>query len=254
VARYGEPILIRNRNKLPTANGGFGIPSVSTHLHNGHTPSESDGFPVDYFGQNQFYDQHYPNALAGFSATHPPIGDINETLGTLWYHDHRVEYTAQNVYKGLAGFYLLFNHLDTGEETTGFHLPSFPQFDIPMAFADRVFDPSTGLLSYDHANLGGILGDKFLVNGKIQPVLQVHPRRYRFRWLNTGPSRFCWFFLTDLLDPAKPIPLWRIASDGNLLPQPRSIPTPSWPRASVPTSSSIFPSLPRELPSISRTG
>ena len=38
VARYGEPILVRNFNQLPTNNGGFGKPSVTTHLHNGHTP------------------------------------------------------------------------------------------------------------------------------------------------------------------------------------------------------------------------
>src|SRR5262249_22584779 len=48
-AHYGEPILVRNHNDLLTNNGGFGINQVSTHLHNGHTPSESDGFPCDFF-------------------------------------------------------------------------------------------------------------------------------------------------------------------------------------------------------------
>ena len=38
------------------------------------------------------------------------------------------------------GHYLLFNDHDTGDETTGFHLPSFPNYDIPMIFADRCFD------------------------------------------------------------------------------------------------------------------
>ena len=63
--------------------------------------------------------------LAGFSvAPTAPNGDINESLSTLWYHDHRVAFTAQNVYKGLAGFYLLFNQFDTGDETTGFRIPA----------------------------------------------------------------------------------------------------------------------------------
>ena len=64
-------------------------------------------------------------------------------MGTLWYHDHMHDFTSQNVYKGLAGMYLLFNDLDTGDETTGFHLPSFgdggsddSNFDIPMLFSD----------------------------------------------------------------------------------------------------------------------
>jgi len=221
VARYGEPILIRNFNRLPTNNGGFGKPSVTTHLHNGHTPSESDGNPIDFFEIGQFYDQHYPNVLAGFS-TQPfaPTGDINEAMSSLWYHDHRVDFTSQNVYKGLAGFYNLFDQFDTGDETTGFHLPSFPQFDIPMMFADKCFDRRTGLLFFDLFNLDGILGDKFTVNGKIQPVLHVSPRRYRFRWLDAGPSRFYQFFLTDLNHLSAHSLFWQISSDGNRLPNP----------------------------------
>ena len=218
VARYGEPILVRNFNDLPANNGGFGLQSVSTHLHNGHTPSESDGFPCDFFGVGKWYDQHYPNVLAGFASSHPPNGDINESMSTLWYHDHRVDFTSQNVYKGLAGFYLLFNQFDTGDETTGFRLPSFPQFDIPMMFNDKNFDPDDGLLAFDLANRDGILGDKFLVNGKIQPFFEVKRRRYRFRWLNAGPSRFYRMYLTksDLTNH----PFWIISNDGNLLKNP----------------------------------
>src|SRR5215470_4443101 len=221
-AFYGRPQLTRNINALPPVgqNGGFGIPSVTTHLHNGHTPSESDGNPCDFYGIGHFCDQYYPNVLAGFNSDFKPNGDINESLSTLWYHDHRVDFTAQNTYKGLLGFYCLFNQFDTGNETTGFRLPSFPQFDIPLAFADKVYDPTTGLLFFDLFSLDGILGDKFLVNGKIQPFFKVHPRRYRFRLLNTGPSRFYEFFLTDLNNLSATNPYWVIANDGNLLPAP----------------------------------
>ncbi len=231
VERYGSPVLVRNFNNLPSSNGGFGNPSVSTHLHNGHTPSESDGFPCDFFARGQYYDQYYPNVLAGFNSDHKPAkgqsiltaGDINESLSTLWYHDHRVDFTSQNTYKGLLGFYLLFNQFDTGDEGTGFHLPSYPQFDIPLAFADKVFDPKSGLLFFDTFNLDGILGDKFLVNGKIQPFFEVQPRRYRFRLLDTGPSRFYQYFLTDLNNLSQQNPYWLIANDGNLLPNPIQI-------------------------------
>src|SRR5262249_11899642 len=143
VARYGEPILVRNFNDLPGVNGGFGLNSVTTHLHNGHTPSESDGNPCDFFEAGHFYDPHYPNLLAGVLSTHQAQGgDINESLSTLWYHDHRVDHTAQNVYKGLYGYYLLFNEKDNGDETDprGFRLPSFPEFDIRLDFADKVLD------------------------------------------------------------------------------------------------------------------
>lgn len=234
-ARYGEPILVRNFNDLPQNHRGFGIPQVTTHLHNGHTPSESDGFPADFYpsvvgGPERFRDHHYPNALAGFSRPFSrdrdrreamsPLsydGDQREALSTLFYHDHRVDFTAPNVYKGLAGFYLLFNEWDSGDETTGFRLPSGP-FDIPMMFADKLFDQD-GQLFFDLFGLDGLLGDRFTVNGKIQPFFQVHPRRYRFRWLNVGPSRFYRFFLTDLDDPGKVIPFTQISTDGNLLPR-----------------------------------
>ena len=225
VAHYGEPILIRNYNNLPSDNGGFGINSVSTHLHNGHTPSESDGFPCDYFAAGQYYDQYYPNQLAGFLSDHSNSnGDINEALSTLWYHDHREGFTAQNVYKGLVGNYILFNQNDTGDETTGFRLPSFPNYDIPMMFADRCFDSSTGDLVFDTFNIDGILGDKFMVNGAIQPVLHVSPRRYRFRWINTGPSRFLQLYLTDLASPTTLQPFYQISNDGNLLQHPIQVP------------------------------
>jgi len=222
LANYGIPQLVRNINALPPANqnGGFGLPSVTTHLHNGHTPSESDGNPCDFYPGGNFCDQYYPNVLAGFNSDHSPDGDVNESLSTLWYHDHRVDFTSQNTYKGLLGFYCLFNELDTGDESTGFHLPSFPQFDVPLAFADKVYDPSSGLLAFDLFNLDGILGDKFLVNGKIQPFFRVQPRRYRFRLLDTGPSRFYQFFLTDLSNMGAQNPFFVIANDGNLLPAP----------------------------------
>ena len=241
-AFYGTPQLTRNINSLPNTtmvnNTGFGNPQVSTHLHNAHNPSESDGNPCDFYPSGNFCDQYYPNVLAGFNSTNQPNGDINESLATLWYHDHRVDFTSQNTYKGLVGFYCLFNNLDTGNETTGFRLPSFVPnassalhtFDIPLAFADKVFD-SSGDLVFDLFNLDGILGDKFIVNGIIQPVCHVAARRYRFRMLDTGPSRFYEFFLTGNLDKngnptqGNPTtnPYFLIASDGNLLPAPVQI-------------------------------
>ena len=228
VERYGQPVLVRNRNNLPVANnGGFGKELVTTHLHNGHTPSESDGNPCDNFGPGKFYDHHYPNVLAGINSTHKDQGgDIQEAMSTLWYHDHMHDFTSQNVYKGLAGMYLLFNDHDTGDETTGFHLPSFgdgasddSNFDVPMLFSDHLYDED-GILTFDTFNFDGVLGDRFLVNGLVQPVMHVHPRRYRFRWLDAGPSRFYEFFFTDKTNLNQRIKFHQISTDGNLLERP----------------------------------
>ena len=222
VARYQQPIVIRRFNELPpqNQNGGFGVPEVSTHLHNFHAGSESDGGPCRYFFRGQYFDYYDALQQAGFDSTNPPNGDINESMSTLWYHDHRVDHTAENVYKGLAGFQLLFNQFDTGDEGSGFHLPSFPAFDIPILLADKLIDPGTGLICFDTFENDGLVGDVQLANGKVQPFLEVSQRRYRFRILDGGPSRFYQLFLTNPNNLSQVIPFWVIANDGNLLPTP----------------------------------
>ncbi len=221
-AFYNQRVVVRYRNNLPLIGfDGFGRGEISTHLHNGHTPSESDGFPVDFYAAPKYKDHHYPNIRAGYDQFLETAGDHRETLNTLWYHDHRVDFTAQNTYKGLAGMYILFDELDNNNENApppAFGLPS-GEFDVPIVFQDRVFDEDNGRLFFDKFNLDGILGDKFLANGKIQPFFRVRPRKYRFRWLNAGPSRFYQFFIRDKT-ANQDIKFTVIANDGNLLPMP----------------------------------
>lgn len=240
VTRYGRPALIRRFNELETPADGWGVPEVSTHLHNFHSGPDSDGGPCDpstggfsndpleqgrFFFIGQFYDYFYTMAPAGFdtpqfSATN---GDIRETLTTLWYHDHRVDHTAENVYKGLAGMHIPFNDYDTGDETTGFRLPSFPDYDIPLVLNDKLFSEE-GEFCFDLFERDGILGDKMVANGKIQPFFEVSKRRYRFRILAGGPSRFLRLYLTNPDNPGQSIPLWAITTtDGNLLPRPQEM-------------------------------
>jgi FtsP/CotA-like multicopper oxidase with cupredoxin domain len=227
VMRYLEATLVRRYNALPPAaqNGGFGVPEVSTHLHNFHSAPDSDGGPCDpvqqrFFFRGQYYDYFYNMRFAGWNSTNPPDGNIQEALGFLWYHDHRVDHTAENTYKGLVGPSIIFNEFDTGDETTGFRLPSFPEFDIPLVFGDRFFDPTTGQLAFDTFNTDGVLGNVFLVNGKAQPFFEVRKRRYRFRLLDGGPSRFYQLYLTNPDNLSQSIPFWVISDDGNLLPRP----------------------------------
>ena len=211
-ARYGEPIIVRIHNDLPANHEGFGIPSISTHLHNAHTASESDGNPDNYFDSGEYWDNHYPNVLSGVMTDGYGYG--RETLGTLWYHDHRRDFTAQNVYAGLVGFYLLYDQDDCGEEGNrlGFRLPS-GNYDVPMVLADKVFGTDGNLL-YNFFNQDGILGDRYTVNGKIQPYFEVARRKYRLRFLDGGPARFYALALSD------GSPFIQIGNDGNLFERP----------------------------------
>src|SRR4051794_34669289 len=105
VMRYGTPVLIRRVNDLPAPaqNGGFGVPEVSTHLHNFHSATDSDGGPCDpkeqrFFFRGQYRDYYHNLQYAGWDSTHKPSGNLQEALGFLWYHDHRVDHTAENTY------------------------------------------------------------------------------------------------------------------------------------------------------------
>jgi FtsP/CotA-like multicopper oxidase with cupredoxin domain len=224
-ANYGEPVLFRVRNLLPSVKipQDFGIAQDAIHLHNAHTPTESDGFPLDYVNSindptpispRGFKDHHYLNVYAGFVAANDSVGNPAEALGSLWYHDHHIDFTAQNVYKGMFGPYLLFDDKDTGNETTGLRLPS-GKYDVPVFFNDFLLDADFQLV-FDLFNLDGILGDRFTANGAIQPFFDVDKRRYRLRLFNPGPSRW-WEFA--LFDGTKFLPFWQISNDGNLLPQ-----------------------------------
>jgi FtsP/CotA-like multicopper oxidase with cupredoxin domain len=224
-ATYGDPVLLRIHNHLPSVKiaQDFGIAQDAIHLHNGHTPSESDGYPEDYVNSINdktaisplgIKDHHYPNVYAGFAAANDSVGDSREALGSCWYHDHTIDFTAQNVYKGMFGPYLLSDHLDTGNETTGLRLPS-GAYDVPIMFNDFLLDDRAQLV-FDLFNLDGILGDRFAANGAIQPVFDVDKRRYRLRLYNPGPSRW-WEFA--LFDGKNYLPFWQISNDGNLLPQ-----------------------------------
>ena len=225
-ARYGQSIICRFRNELPQNHTGFGSPEICTHLHNMHTPSESDGYATDYYSATQrgltlaapgwFNDHFYPNVYAGLDEF-GGIGDSREALGSLFYHDHTDGVTAPNVLKGLLGRYMIFDDLDTGDETTGLRLPS-GAFDYPLTFTDKRFD-SGGRLTFDELNPEGVLGDKIVVNGKIEPVLRVARRKYRLRLLSAGPSRYYEFALQNAAGNIV-YPYTQISNDGNLLPAP----------------------------------
>jgi FtsP/CotA-like multicopper oxidase with cupredoxin domain len=123
------------------------------------------------------------------------------------------------VYKGLAGAALLFDELDSGDEKdpnpAAFHLPS-GDFDVPLIFLDPILDPNHQAF-FDPFNFNGHIGDLFTVNGKVQPKFSVFRRKYRFRVLNIGPSRFYQVSFSNKM------PFQQISTDGNLLPAPITV-------------------------------
>jgi spore coat protein A, manganese oxidase len=220
-AREGRRAVVRQINRLPDG--------MTIHLHGGHVPGEMDGHPMGLIPTGGHKDYIYPNT---------------QPAATLWYHDHAMDLTGPHVYAGLAGLYLIEDGLEAS-----LPLPE-DEYDIPLLIQDRLFNPD-GSLSYtltEHSGMMGpmmggrggmmggmmsdrvFLGDTILVNGAVQPYLQVAARKYRLRILNGSNAREY-----DLaLSSGRPFA--QIGTDNGLMPAPvtrRSIYLASAERADV---------------------
>ncbi|ADD45958.1 multicopper oxidase family protein [Stackebrandtia nassauensis] len=232
-ARYGEPILMRRFNNLPMLGTGkveFAMPSTTRHTHNGHNESASDGNPDDWADTGDFWDHHFANFPA--TVLDPRSGkrvpDEREKMTTLWYHDHRRDFTGPNVYAGLVGTYLYFDDQDSGDENDpnpyAWRLPS-GEFDQPLVLQDLMITEDYQLM-WEPRDTMGLLGDRFSVNGVIQPHHRVKRRKYRFRLVNASVSRFYNLNLNFARnDTGRPeddrfVRMIAITGDGNLQPEP----------------------------------
>ena len=222
---YGVPSIVRFKNSLPEGaqNTTFGVPEITVHLHNGHTASESDGFAQDFFLPPLFKDNHYANAYAGID-DFGGIGDPREAMHTFWFHDHRAAFTANNNYLGLNGMYIVYDAKDPGHElaTPGsLRLPGYYGItDIPLILTDKRFCAAANGRNevFQVIGNGAPGGDKWVVNGKIQPRLTVRRRKYRFRVLNTGPAK-AWT-LSLLRPDGTQAPITVVAVDANFTASP----------------------------------
>jgi len=222
--RYGKSGLVRFHNNLPVTTTTFGRNEITIHLHNGHHGSESDGFAGDFFGTGFWKDNLYPNVYAGIDAYggNPGgdgVGDPREKMGSFWYHDHRAEFTLNNNVLGLNGMYIVYDSTDPGHENPSAGSLQLPGYygvtDFPIELVDHRFCPTSGGRT-EMVNAAG--GDKFIVNGKIQPKMTVRRRKYRFRILNTGPTQT--YDLTLIKPDGSVGTMTVIATDANFLEHP----------------------------------
>ena len=241
-AEYGKPALVRfenhlDENPLNLDRQDFGSPDWSflTHLHNGHTAPESDGNPHYSMISGPKYDGYPPRTSCdNLYLNWPAGGDDREKQSFFWFHDHRMDHTGSNVYKGMVGLYPIYdpkNGMDMGDERQGLRLPGVRKdnpdgsfdvaYDVPLAFYDcRLDDGVTthqdihdshgefpeaknpaqhpewwGKTFHKHFPNHGFVGDIFTVNGTAYPVLEVRRRKYRFRFLDASVARIYEFKL-----------------------------------------------------------
>ncbi|MFJ5725217.1 multicopper oxidase family protein [Streptomyces sp. NPDC093149] len=221
VTRKGRRTVVRHRNELP-------VPTV-VHLHGGRNAPPHDGYPTDQIlpAHGTHTATHHGGDLSHGERTY--VYDTDQRAATLWYHDHRMDFTGPSVWRGLAGL-----HLITDDEERALPLPDGDR-DLPLMIMDRSF-AEDGALRYPSVdeNLtrtpgvtspyeAGVLGDTILVNGTLWPYKEVDAVRYRLRILNASNARR---YRLQLDPPPDGVaePFVQIASDGGLLGRPLTHP------------------------------
>ncbi len=219
----GATTRVRFEHKLPSHAG-----ELSVHLHGGHNRCSEDGQPGGLTAaqpQSLYCDisAGLSNAESGNDLLIAPGGartytydlledGVPERASLQWYHDHRLDRTARNVWRGLAGMWILDDDVDAA-----LPLPRGAR-DIPLMLADRSFDARNQLVdpfaAARRAPHDGVTGERVLVNGAVLPHHRVRPQRYRLRVLNASQFRAYDLRLSGGL------PMVQIATDAGLMPRP----------------------------------
>ncbi len=203
VLGYGDSLLGPTIRVDNTDDVGFEITNhlsvnTTTHFHGLHLPAKEDGGPYQIIPPNK---------------TWKPSWRINQLASTQWYHPHLEGYTGEQVYKGMAGFFLI-----NDEISKSLDIPkTYGVDDLPMVIQDRRFDENAQFLYLNKGDFdksGGMKGYTILVNGRPIPILNAPAQVIRLRILNGSNARiYNLGFEGD-------IQFYQIASDGGFLEKP----------------------------------
>ena len=188
----GENVSLNYTNNLDEA--------TTMHGHGMHVPANMDGAAHQVI-----------SAGSTWSATYT----VKQKACTNWYHPHLMGKTAEHVYKGLAGLIIVEDN-----EINALDLPkTYGIDDIPLILQDRIFDVDAQL-DYSPTRreiMHGYIGDIFLVNGVIDPYVDLEAKEIRFRILNGSNSSIYNLSFSDGRS------FRQIATDNSLLEAPVSI-------------------------------
>lgn len=185
--RTGQQVSIQTENELDTA--------TSFHWHGLEVPSNVDGGPHSPIAPNQSVNLEFT---------------VNQEAATLWFHPHPHGETAEQVYYGLAGLiYIEDDHSDSLAIPKEYGIN-----DFPVIIQDRLFDENNQLNYSTAYSPDGTYGDTLVINGTINPYVDVKNEKIRLRLLNGSNARNYQFHLSD--DTS----FYQITSDGGFLNEP----------------------------------
>ena len=190
--RKGQNVHLTTINKLNE--------NTSFHWHGLKIPSNVDGGP---------HSPIQPDGTATIDFT------VKQEAATLWFHPHPEGLTGEQVYNGLAGLIYIED-----ENSDALDLPKdYGVNDFPLIVQDRFFDENNQFNYQDIRNINGTQGDTLLVNGTINPYIEVKNERIRLRFVNGSNARNYQFNLSN-----EEI-FYQIASDGGFLNEPLQMDT-----------------------------
>jgi bilirubin oxidase len=180
----GDSVRINVENRLTQ--------ETTVHWHGLPVPPDQDGNPMDPIA---------PGASRTYAFT-LPLG----SAGTYWYHPHAHEHTAEQVFRGMAGLFVVRSRTDP--VPTGIEEKLLVISDLRLA-ADGSIPPNSTI---DWQN--GREGNYVLVNGQYRPTLGIAPgQSQRWRILNATNARYLRLALDQHM-------FTLIGTDGGLLAAP----------------------------------
>jgi FtsP/CotA-like multicopper oxidase with cupredoxin domain len=183
--RKGQRVRIRFANTLDE-------PSI-VHWHGLDVPEAADGHPRFAIPPGAEYVYEF---------------EVMNRAGTYWYHPHPHGKTGRQVYRGLAGVFVV-----SDDEEDALALPNGTD-DLVCVLQDRTFDDKNQLIYLASGmmdQMHGLLANRMLVNGRERTTLALATRAYRLRVLNGSSSRVYKLVWDD------GTPMTVIGSDGGLL-------------------------------------
>ena len=173
--------------------------STTVHWHGLHLPAEMDGNAHQLLQPGENWQ---------------PYWTVTNEAAPLWYHSHLMGKTGEQVYRGLAGAFIIDD-----ANSASLDLPKeYGVDDIPLIVQDRKFDADNQFVyqpeNSDALDHSGMLGDTILVNGTYAPYVDIPAKQIRLRLINGSNARRYNFGFEDNRQ------FYQIASDGGLLESP----------------------------------
>jgi len=162
---------------------------TTIHWHGMHVAPENDGGP---------------HVVIDPGTTWSPAFPVLDKASTHWYHPHLHLRTNEHVVKGIAGFIIVRD-----AEEAALSLPrTYGVDDFPLAIQTKEFDADNQVVWH------GVMDTHVLVNGTMDPYVEVPAQMVRLRVLNGASER------SFNLGFSNGATFHQIASDGGLLTAP----------------------------------